>query len=119
MSEAGKVKDLIKVRKPRESVILIFCKERLECPCDPGILKSREERKLQKEQITKTSFAALEGREDGRWGKEKKVAESEHSISALAVFTRPIPVSCSPTHPKLLIAQLTAGLKRTRLRKRD
>lgn len=42
VSEAGNLMDLIKVRKPRESVILIFCKERVECPCAPGILNYKQ-----------------------------------------------------------------------------
>lgn len=42
MSEAGNLMDLIKVRKQRESVILIFCKERVECPCAPGILNYKQ-----------------------------------------------------------------------------
>lgn len=54
----------------------------------------------------------------GRWGKkEKKVAESGHSGSALAVFASPIPASCSRSCPKSLNAQLRAGLKKYKIEK--
>lgn len=54
----------------------------------------------------------------GRWGKkEKKVAESGHSGSALAVFASPIPASCSRRCPKSLNAQLRAGLKKYKIEK--
>ena len=49
--------------------------------------------------------------------KEKKVAESGHSGSALAVFTSPIPASCSRRRPKSLIAQLRAGLQKDKIEK--
>lgn len=49
--------------------------------------------------------------------KEKKVAESGHSGSALAVFTSPIPASCSRRRPKSLIAQLRAGLQKDKIKR--
>ena len=113
--------DLI-TEKSRQPLILrnnISCEESVECLCAPAILNYEQEgdeargKQTSKGANNKSPLCFPSRR--GRGKKEKNVAESGHSGSALAVFTSPIPASCSRRRPQSLIAQLRAGLQKDKI----